>query len=292
MTNAQGKIQSFGGDWTETKLKVVGEYLRVYLTALKHQRFKKIYIDAFAGEGSRREERAAFSPELFADELAEPAGEFFFDGSARIALSLDPGFDRYVLIEKDAQRVDKLKDLAASYPGRLVQVVPGDANGALKQLCASTDWRRHRGVFFLDPFGLSVEWQSLEAIAGTKGLDMWFLVPIGGFLRVMKKDGEIPEAWRKKLDLCLGAGWFEALYKKERVQTLFGEEELSERHADVEALGRFVIDRLRSLFPAVAPNPLLLRNRKEVPLFLLCFAASHPKGAEIAERIATHLLSN
>ena len=42
---------SFGGKWTQEKLEKVGHYLQTYATALKNQKFKLIYIDAFAGTG-------------------------------------------------------------------------------------------------------------------------------------------------------------------------------------------------------------------------------------------------
>ncbi len=42
----------FGGKWTVEKLNMFSSYLNLYITALKKQKFKKIYIDAFAGTGS------------------------------------------------------------------------------------------------------------------------------------------------------------------------------------------------------------------------------------------------
>ena len=42
---------TFGGFWTEKKLVIIEKYLNFYTTALKNQKFKKIYIDAFAGSG-------------------------------------------------------------------------------------------------------------------------------------------------------------------------------------------------------------------------------------------------
>jgi three-Cys-motif partner protein len=41
----------FGGDWTTEKLTILGGYLSAYTTALKKQKFKTGYIDAFAGTG-------------------------------------------------------------------------------------------------------------------------------------------------------------------------------------------------------------------------------------------------
>ena len=43
--------QKFGGKWTEEKLNIFTSYLEAYLIALQNQKFKKIYIDAFAGTG-------------------------------------------------------------------------------------------------------------------------------------------------------------------------------------------------------------------------------------------------
>ncbi len=41
----------FGGPWTQKKLRILGLYLNAYTTALKNQRFRLVYIDAFAGSG-------------------------------------------------------------------------------------------------------------------------------------------------------------------------------------------------------------------------------------------------
>jgi hypothetical protein len=47
---------SFGGPWTQIKLDMLGRYLVAFNTALQHRpteqnRFRRIYIDAFAGTG-------------------------------------------------------------------------------------------------------------------------------------------------------------------------------------------------------------------------------------------------
>lgn len=44
-------LQKFGGSWTEEKLNMFTEYLDAYLIALQNMKFKKLYIDAFAGTG-------------------------------------------------------------------------------------------------------------------------------------------------------------------------------------------------------------------------------------------------
>jgi hypothetical protein len=71
---------------------------------------------------------------------------------------------------------------------------------------------------------------------------------------------------------------------------LLGEETGYAKRANFDAIGRFFVERLEQVFAGVSKNPLPLRNSKGVPLFLLCFAASNPKGAKPALRIANHLL--
>jgi hypothetical protein len=46
------KAQRFGSADTERKLQLVAHYLDRFVTALKNQPFKKLYVDAFAGTGS------------------------------------------------------------------------------------------------------------------------------------------------------------------------------------------------------------------------------------------------
>jgi len=50
------------------------------------------------------------------------------------------------------------------------------------------------------------------------------------------------------------------------------------------------LERLKTIFTAVANNPLSLRNSRNVPLYLLCFAAGNPRGASTALKIAQNIL--
>ena len=44
--------QTFGGDWTREKLRILEAYLDAYTTALKNTRFNLWYVDPFAGSGA------------------------------------------------------------------------------------------------------------------------------------------------------------------------------------------------------------------------------------------------
>ena len=53
----------------------------------------------------------------------------------------------------------------------------------IRKLCCEIDWRRTRGVIFLDPFGASLEWQTLKVIAATEALDVWYFFPLSSIFR-------------------------------------------------------------------------------------------------------------
>lgn len=87
--------QKFGGNWTEEKLNIFTSYLDAYLIALQNQKFKKIYIDAFAGTG----------------EIETSDGGQYLVGSAKRALASEKKFDHYYFIEADSQKAGELQDM-------------------------------------------------------------------------------------------------------------------------------------------------------------------------------------
>jgi len=283
--------QKFGGIWTEIKLDCVRSYLEAYLQALKFQSFEKLYLDAFAGTGAveiRDEPPSPTSNEL---SETEEVSTRLLDGSARQALDLSPPFDKYVFIERRPKRAAELQRLCLACPGRALQVINGDANSELRRLCAPR-WLGKRGVLFLDPFGMSVEWTTLEAVAATQAIDMWYLYPISAVNRLLCRDGEIDAAWRAKLDLIHGnSEWSDLFYRTKRNINLFEDYESKEKTAKFDAIADYFVSRLKTIFGnGVAGNPLFLCNSTGSPLFLLCFAAGNPKGAKIAVNIAQHIL--
>jgi three-Cys-motif partner protein len=76
--------------------------------------------------------------------------------------------------------------------------VNDEANSCLVSLCKRYDWIREnrRAVVFLDPFGMQVTWNTIQAIAETKAIDLWVLFPLGiGVMRMLPNHGQIPEGW-------------------------------------------------------------------------------------------------
>jgi len=136
-------VHSFGGVWTERKLSVVRRYLEIYAQALKHQPFERVYIDAFAGTGDRTNKRRETQPLLDLPELDAIA-----KGSARLALEVEPPFQRYILIERATRRASELASLKSQFSGRNIEIVNADANEAIAKLCRGINWRSTRGRGF------------------------------------------------------------------------------------------------------------------------------------------------
>ncbi len=296
MTEQKG-LQLFGGDWTEIKLDVLGKYLAAYTTALKRTRFKKLYIDAFAGTGYREQrlnvdESEAF---LFEDGLDENESQQFLEGSAQVALRVDPPFDGYIFVESKAKRVDELDKLRTFYPTRSdrIEIRHKEANEEIQRICSTWDRRRNRAVLFLDPFGLQVDWSTVQAVGATECFDTWILFPFSVNRLLTRSPESIPPKWCDRLDRLFGThSWFEEFYQ--RTPSGFFDErndvKLEKRRINLKGLGAFYHKRLQSVFTSVAPTPCILSNSRHAPLFQLMFAAGDKKGAPIAMRIAEHII--
>lgn len=204
-----------------------------------------------------------------------------------------PRFDSYVFIEHSATRCAELEKLKQEFPDLAndIRIEKSDANQWIQTVC-SKNWRDRRAVLFLDPYGMQVEWETIEAIALTKAIDLWLLFPLGiGVNRLLTRSGAIPEQWQYRLDVRLGTqAWRKELYSERTIPTLFGEQEKRLAKAAVEKIGCYFNDRLKTVFAGVADEPGVLRNSTNSPLYLLCFAAGNAKGAPIALKIANHLL--
>lgn len=290
-------IPRFGGDWTDEKLdrirKYLAAYVRIFEANERARHFQTFYVDAFAGAGYRTEGGHSAS-EWPLPELADPDVAAFRSGSARIALQVEPPFHRYVFIERDRSAVEQLADLRAEFPelADRIEVVESEANDFVRGWCQRMDVRHERAVMFLDPFGMQVEWETITAIAATKAIDMWLLFPIGvGVNRLLTRRQLPPIAWADRLTATFGTdAWQDEFYAPSPQMPLFDEPSGVEKRTDFDRIGRFFIERLKTVFTGVAENPLVLRNSKNTPLYLLCFAAGNEKGAGTAIRIASHIL--
>lgn len=199
-----------------------------------------------------------------------------------------------MFVEASSEYAAELSSLPADYPhlADRIQILHADANVFLRQWSRSLH-RLDRAVVFLDPYGMAVEWSTVEALAATKKVDLWVLFPLGVAInRLLTRKQPPRDTWAAALTRFFGTeDWKTAFYKPNPQPSLFGDESTSlTKEADFDSIGGYFIRRLQSVFEGVAPNSLALRNSRNSPLFLLCFAVGNPVGKETAIRIANHIL--
>ena len=281
----------FGGQHTELKLSIIDGYLRAFTTALRPY-FKHLwYIDAFAGTGSRTVRTEYRDASLIEEQVEEVVEQR--RGSAQIAIDTRPSFDFLVFIETNKNYVAALEGLAAKNLQRSIVVREEDSNTALKQLVANNQWHDKRAVVFLDPYGMEVEWATLEALASTEAVDVWFLFPLAGLFRqATRKLTDIDEHKRAALNRMFGSSsWEEELYPQTNDEDLFGALTERRRELNPSGLEAYVQRRLGSIFGKVL-KPLALPIAKNPQMFslFLCIANRTPKAIGLATDIGNHLL--
>lgn len=272
----------FGGPWTEEKLAILKKYLDAYTTALKNQPFRLIYIDAFAGTGE---------VELTS---ADEEKKEFIEGSAKIAVDVDnKPFDEYIFVEKNQDRCIQLNSLREANQCKNIQIENEDANGFLQAL--QKDWRRYRGVLFLDPFATEVEWATIEKIASFEALDTWILFPTSAIARMLPKKREpdnISQKWVNRLNRIYGDESWRNLYSVNPQISLFGDEE-QQRPEGIDGLIEIYKSKLGQLFGnRFLKRSRTLKNSKNSALFEFLFCVGNPKGIGPARRIAEHILKD
>jgi three-Cys-motif partner protein len=276
------------GPWAREKLDALRQYLDFYTTVLKKQGHwlrGTSFVDAFAGPGLskiRKKEKTAAAG-LFPE--AEPGQEEYLEGSPRVALEIANPFTSYIFIDSDKQRVAELEALKKEYgTTRNIVVRKGDANTELHSWLASgIDWKHHRAVVFLDPFGTQVSWTTIEALAKTGGIEVIINFPLGmAVQRMLMKSGEIPEGWQISLDTFFGSpDWRKVVY--EEGQDLFGPKTRKAKNT-ADRLLAWYRARLKALFGYVS-TPRLITNTRGNSLYYLIWAGPHPKGLDGANHV-------
>eukprot|EP00388_Colpodella_angusta_P021273 GDKJ01053849.1.p1 GENE.GDKJ01053849.1~~GDKJ01053849.1.p1 ORF type:complete len:304 (+),score=21.66 GDKJ01053849.1:399-1310(+) len=272
----------FGGTWTKEKLSKLEQYLKQFTLVFKNQTWvKTIYIDAYAGTGTCT--------------INTDKGQFTIAGSAKLALCTDPMFQEVIFIEQDKKRFEHLRKLKSEYPEKKIQIFQGDCNQILPDILINKLSKNHRGVIFVDPYGMNISWGTLKLIAASKKLDVWYLFPLSGLYRqaAINRD-DITADKEASIKNLLGedADW-ESLYKKSSIIDLFGDEKISlKRDSNIDQIVSFITDRLKSIFPYVS-DPLILPS-KGIRKFAFYFAISNDssRAKDIAKSISAHILKS
>jgi three-Cys-motif partner protein len=284
--------RTFGGRHTEKKLDLIENYLNAYTTALKNQPFSLIYFDAFAGAGEIPQSTNPDQPMLPLDDFKP-----IIDGSARRALQLDRLFDEYIFTDLGKSNTDQLSKLKTEFPNvaNRITIRKVDANTELKKFCMETNWDKFRAVVFLDPFGNALKWETLESIASTKAIDLWYLFPAGlGVDRQIGRDGTIHYTHEASLDQLFGTReWRDVFVATNKSKDLFGHaENKASKTADPNSITTFMIQRMRQIFKGGVLDEWLPLGSRNIHMYSLVFAWANPseKAKNLANKLAHAVL--
>lgn len=296
--------QAFGDEHTRRKLETVEKYLVAYTTALKKQGFELWYIDACAGSGASIPRAALANPNnqnglglLETDDSILDADQIIV-GSAIRALGINTPFDRYLFNDVKKSNVDALKAQVQknfSHLGNRVSITQFDANKMLCDMCDRITWRSSRAVVFIDPFGLQIRYSTLQRLAQTKAIDLWYLVPVFAMYRQIRGDGAVLEDGGKSVDEALGTdAWRHVVAIEEKGQIdLFGQQPvISKRAVDVAWFEKVAKDRLKLAFDDRVVDQVLPLGRNGLHEFSLMFAWANPSDkAKLAAKLARAVLT-
>ncbi len=185
----------FGGTWTEEKIAIFIKYCHAFLAIMKNRSYKLIYFDGFAGSG----------------EIIPTNGVNPLESVALQVMAIDKpvSFDLYYLVELQKSKVKSLENLIIEkFPSKRsnTHIICEDCNSKIAALSAYLKKHsNYRALAFLDPFGMSVDFKSLESFKQI-GCDMWILFPsgIGVNRMLMKREEAIPQSWYAKLEKVMG----------------------------------------------------------------------------------------
>lgn len=251
----------FGGPWTELKLDAVCYYLECYTKALTQKNFDLWYVDVFAGTGDRTNEKLAGG--LLERQPVQWVTETL-PGSAKRAMNIRPAFRHFIFNESDDRHNKALHALKAANTSLDIEIIDSDANAAVRDVFSRPVWNRGasgsaRAAVFLDPYALQVDWATLELLAKTQCVDVWYLFPLQDVTRQLanKRSGVGPK--EKKLDRVLGTAWRD-LYELPLPRSM------AERPVFVPVLSDVTCDcflRL-ALLQSTVPTPRMVGGKKRV----------------------------
>ena len=299
--------RGWGGAWTEEKLECFENYVKAYLTIMNKYRDDRkwtlFYFDGFAGSGHREqiveEENDSTTKDdtqlfLFKEGTIVSKELPPYKGAAERVVQLEKkkrGFDYYYFIDKFEENLTRLEFKLSAYETKGKKVFRcGDANEQVLHMAAYM--RTHpkaKVLCLLDPFGMSVKWETINALAGV-GVDLWILVPTGSIVgRLIQNNGELrfPETLEQFFGLPKEE-IYNRFYMKNMVPAdLFApehEEVCKVPHINNEIIGLYC-EQLGTLFSQVTHEPLEMRNSKGVTIFHFVCASNNPAAVKIAQQI-------
>ncbi len=293
--------QVFGDEHTRRKLETVQRYLQAYTTALKRQSCNLLYVDACAGSGSSMPKMGMekeHPDQTYLDGLSRRVVDTdgIIVGSALRALSVNPPFHRYLLNDVKEANVNALRSHIesdhADFKER-VTLTRLDANAMLVELCHSENWRETRAVVFIDPFGLQIDYSTLQMLGSTQAIDLWYLVPVFAMYRQISGEGQINPDGGPRVDAALGtADWRKLAVVEEQSHDLFNQPQFrSKRAVNIAWFEQVAHQRIGAAFGGRVLKETLPLGRNGIQEFSLMFAWANPsEKAKLAAKLAKAVL--
>jgi three-Cys-motif partner protein len=261
------------GFWTQSKLQILDDYLAAFLTASSLRARGAVYLDAFAGGGAGR------------DRLTD----LEFDGSARIAAAAsatnDSGFRFTYLrfVELNRTRADDIrKEFHSDFPGRDIDVVPGDCNQVIPRLLTDmpNDLTWYPTFAFLDPFGIELRWDTIRALADHKRdrtykVELFMLFATPAIMRIagLTPEKAVADAGAR-LTALFGCDDWQPIVGARR-KGLIGGDQAREAFVNVMRW------RLAHDLGYQRTHVLEFKNSRGTPLYHMVFASDHDAGDRI-----------
>ncbi|PUV25148.1 three-Cys-motif partner protein TcmP [Sphingobacterium athyrii] len=277
-------MNSFGGNWTYQKIKIIEDYAKAYLQIMKNRPYWKLmYFDGFAGSGDINIDGALDSKVI--------------EGAAKkiVAIKEPKIFDICYFVELDKQKAKNLQQSLHQIRKAGVFVVEDDCNRKLKNMShflKSEKGKNHKVLAFIDPCGMEVDWASIECLKGLS-IDMWILIPTGiGVNRMLTKNHKISEAWWAKLEAFFGISreiLDHDFYTFYEVPTLFGDnQKIFKKNNGIKMIEHIYLQRLNEVFDFVS-KPYILKNKNNSIMFHFVLASNNQVAINIANDLVKRL---
>ncbi len=259
------------GRWTLIKLEIINEYAKAYSLILNKQpRISHVYIDAFSGAGIA---------------IARESGKNVL-GSALNAIRIVPPFKKYYFIDTDEDKVQFLREATKNRTD--VEVIHGDSNKILIDSVFSevgyTEYKR--GLCVFDPYGLHLHWQTVQAAAENKAIEIFLNFPLMDMnMNVLWRknpEGQDPLQIERMNRFWGDESWRDEVY--DTIGDLFG------YPSKVFDANKKIAEAFRKRLNEVAgfefvPEPIVMRNTSGGELYYLFFASHNKTGEKIAKHV-------
>jgi three-Cys-motif partner protein len=259
------------GPWTDVKHEILKRYCEKYARILQNNKFlSPEYIEGFAGSGL----------------VARLSTGLLDDGSALIALNLDPPFDHYHFVELDSAKAAHLRDLVqSSERSSRVTIYEGDCNQILLEKVFPRFERnnKRRAFCLLDPYGLHLDWSVIERAGQYGTIELMINFPAMDIeMNTLPRDPErMDPVQADRFTRFWGdESWKSIAYDPNL--NLFGDLE----KAGMSTLVRAFCERLQSKagFKYVA-TPGKFRNGRGGVLYYMVFATNNETGHRIGDYV-------